>query len=280
MSAPESEYEIVTTRHGARAMRDCATGEVMHPVVGPLVESERLYLEPSRLRKRLALPSPEPLVVLDVGLGAGSNALSAWRAWSELGAPKRPLSLISFDRTLRPFELALSSEHAADFGFDTAARDAARNLLARGNQREHGRSWRIELGDLSAALEQEPEGCADVVFWDPFSPRANPDLWTVESFRRLRRLCRPGATVHTYSGSTATRSALLLAGFAVGFGPSIGEKVQTTVAAVSSADLHEPLAARWLSRLERSSAPLPADAPKGALELIRTLPQFDRPVRS
>ena len=37
------DFEVVTTRSGARAMRDCATGELMHPVVGPLVEAETLY---------------------------------------------------------------------------------------------------------------------------------------------------------------------------------------------------------------------------------------------
>ncbi len=52
----------------------------MHPVVGPLVEAERLYVGPSRLRERLVDGAKDPLVLLDVGLGAGSNAIAAWRA--------------------------------------------------------------------------------------------------------------------------------------------------------------------------------------------------------
>ena len=57
--------------------------EVMHPVIGPLVEADALYVVPSRLAARLAQTSEAdptaPLVLLDVGLGAGSNAVAAWR---------------------------------------------------------------------------------------------------------------------------------------------------------------------------------------------------------
>lgn len=134
------------------------------------------------------------------------------------------------------------------------------------------------LGELPATLAGEPEASADVVFWDPFSPRANPTLWTMEAFAAVRRLCRPGATLHTYSAATATRSALLLAGFAVGWGEATGEGKQTTTAAMSADDLERPLDPRWLARLARSSAPFPPDAPADALARVTALSQFSATV--
>jgi len=113
-----------------------------------------------------------------------------------------------------------------------------------------------------------------VVFWDPFSPKANPSLWSVAAFSALRRACRAGATVHTYSGATATRSALLLAGFAVGIGPSTNAGKFGTLAATDLGSLAEPLDRRWLERLSRSSAAFPSDAPSDALARIAVLPQF------
>ena len=106
-------------------------------------------------------------------------------------------------------------------------------------------------------------------YWDPFSPRANPELWTVAAFTALRRSCRDGATVHTYSGATATRTALLLAGFAVGFGDVLspgtaghgGGDAPTTTS-------RTPLDRRWLDRLSRSSAPFASDAPPDAFDRI------------
>ncbi|WP_394825490.1 MnmC family methyltransferase [Pendulispora albinea] len=266
--------EVVTTRSGVRAMRDGETGELMHPVVGPQVEAEQLYVAPSRLAQRLNEGAEGALVLLEVGLGAGSNAAAAWKLSERMPQTARRLTMVSFDRTLAAFELALAEEHAADFGLQGDAATAARTLLASGACETARTSWRLVLGELPFTLASMPPSMADVVFWDPFSPRANPTLWTVAAFAALRRLCRAGATVHTYSRATATRSALLLAGFAVGRGESTGEKAETTVAAVDASDLERPLDGRWLERLARSSAPLPSDAPPDALERIRAMPQF------
>lgn len=267
--------EVVVTRSGARAMLDRTTGEVMHPVIGPLAESEALYATPSRLAARLNIPHASPLTLFDVGLGAGSNAALAWRTSEQrLGTGGRRLSIVSFENSLSAFELALQEEHCASFGFDGGVLQAARVLLATGAHETERTSWRLVLGDLRDTLVEELPQSADLVFWDPFSPRANPMLWTAATFRLIRSRCAPGATLHTYSGSTSVRSALLLAGFAVGQGPATGEKAQTTIAAVDLRDLERPLDGRWLERLTRSSAAWPSDAPEDALAQVRALPQF------
>jgi queuine tRNA-ribosyltransferase len=115
---------------------------------------------------------------------------------------------------------------------------------------------------------------ADIVYWDPFSPRANPALWTVAAFSAARRIAGPRCTLYTYSASTATRLALLLAGWAVGVGDPIGDKAQTTAAAVAASDLSRPLDRGWLARLARPDVPLPSDAPFDALARARQAPQF------
>ncbi len=255
-------------------MRDRATGELMHPVVGPQLEAEKLYVEASRLEARLADGAPGPLVLLDVGLGAGSNALSAWKLSERMPAPARRLAMTSFDRTTSALELALSPEHAQAFGFEGDGLRAARALLSDGRHETSRTVWRLERGELPSTLARMPEGSADVVFWDPFSPRANPVLWTTAALATLRRACRDGATVHTYSAATATRSALLLAGFAVGVGDAVDPSKQTTHAAVGVHALARPLDRRWLERLARSSAPFPVDAPADALARIAAMPQF------
>lgn len=266
--------EVVTTRGGARAVRDRATGEIMHPVVGPLVEAEQLYVIPSRLESRLREALPEPLVLLDVGLGAGSNAIAAWKASERMPASSRRLEMVSFDHTTAALELAVSDEHAAAFGFEGSALRAARALLSSGRHETSRTAWRLEPGELPATLGRVPERSADVVFWDPFSPRANPELWTMAAFVVLRRACRDGATVHTYSAATATRSALLLAGFAVGVGDATFGGKQTTQAAISVQALARPLDRRWLERLARSSAAFPPDAPEDALARVAAREQF------
>lgn len=258
-------------------MLDRITGEVMHPVVGPQVEAAALYLGPSRLEARLLEAVATPLVLFDVGLGAGSNALAAWQLSESLPLAARRLEIVSFDRSLEALRLASCPEHASAFGFENGAAVAARALLAAGRYETERTLWRVQLGTVPALFADEKEAAASIVFWDPFSPRTNPALWTVEAFSALRRVCAADATVHTYSRSTATRTALLLAGFAVGVGPVTGPDKPTTIAAVDARALESPLDGRWLDRLSRSSAPFPPDAPPDALGRIRALPQFAGP---
>jgi queuine tRNA-ribosyltransferase len=255
-------------------MLDRSSGEVMHPIGGPLEEARRLYVDASRLAERLNEPGPGPLVLLDVGLGAGSNAAAAIELRRSLPDESRPLALVSIDHSLEALRLALEPEHAAAFGWNGGCVELARALANTGAARSAGIDWRLCHGDILAALAGEVPASADVVFWDPFSPAASPELWNLTAFSALRRVCRAGATVQTYSGATAVRSALLLAGFRVGVGVKIAEGKHATVAALDPRTLVQPLDRRWFERLARSSAPFPADAPPDALERVRALPQF------
>lgn len=269
---PGARFEIVVTASGAPAVRDRAVGEVMHPVVGAAAESERLYVAQSRLRERLAEPGP-PLVLFDVGLGAGSNALAALAAARARAGRGRRLHVVSFDRQTGALALAAGDDGARRLGLSGADVLAARALLAAGAHEEPGAAWRLVRGDVRATLPAREER-ADVVFWDPFSPRRDADLWTAAVFGALRGRCGPEAAVFTYSTATAVRAALLLAGFFVGAGDACGAKEATTAAAVRPSDVARPLDRRWLERLARSSAPFPPDAPADALDRLRAHPQF------
>jgi queuine tRNA-ribosyltransferase len=274
-------HEIVRTRGGALAMRSREAGEVMHPGVGPLVEAEALYVRQSRLGQRLREKGAgSTLVLFDVGLGAGSNAVAA-RAASEraaeagASAETARLELVSFERDLGALALALA--HGPAFGLEGESADAARAVLAHGRHDTPRTTWRLERGDLLEALARQPPGLADIIFWDPFSPRANPGLWTIAAFAVARRTAGARATLFTFSGSTAIRVAMLLAGWAVGAGDPIGDKAETTAAAADAGDLACPLDRRWLARLSRPDVPLPSDAPADAVARAAASPQFDAP---
>jgi queuine tRNA-ribosyltransferase len=274
-------HEVVRTRRGDLAIRCREVGEVMHPGVGPLAEARQLYVGQSRLAERLraedGMKDGTPLVLFDVGLGAGSNALAAWEASARAPATARPLEIVSFERDLGALHLGLSlpADDAGALGFTPASAEAARALLAAGEHRSARTCWRLRHGELLAALVAEGSP-ADIVFWDPFSPRANPGLWTVGAFAAVRARAGARCTLFTYSASTATRVAMLLAGWAVGVGDPVGDKAETTAAAVDGRDLARPLGLRFLERLGRSQAPLPADAPPDARDRIATAPQFAR----
>lgn len=57
---------------------------------------------------------------------------------------------------------------------------------------------------------------ADAIFFDPFSPRRCPQLWTVEFFQLVTRCLSPVGKLATYSRSASVRSAMLAAGLQIG----------------------------------------------------------------
>lgn len=274
--ARDGDFELVTLRNGARAVRHLGHGEVMHPSVGPWQEARALYAEQSGLAEKLQREGP-PLCVWDVGLGAGTNAVAALACASELGErQRRELTVVSFEIDLAPLRLALADAQGFPFLQPFAAAGSA---LLSGERWSQGRlRWELHLGDATEAWARAAEP-ADLIFFDPFSPAANPMLWAPAAFARLRAHARDdgdGCTLFTYSAATPTRVSLLLGGFFVGTGISTGMKKETTVAATRRDLLHAPLDARWLTRWERSAA----QAPHG-LELseeirsaVRQHPQF------
>ena len=245
-------------------------------------EAHALYVDQSRLADRLREPGPEPLVVWDVGLGAAHNAMAVLACHDALGGgARRSLRLVSFEHDLGSLRLALRNAPR----FPHLHRAGPNDILRLGEWRAPGSTvvWTLLEGDFRARLADAP--APDVIFYDPFSARTDPDMWTLECFDRLFAACGQHDTeLLTYSASTAVRAALLAAGFVVGRGVPTGSKRETTLAMTPSAALRAVargrvlLDAEWLERWRRSDARVPRDVPAdghaGFAERIAGLAQF------
>jgi queuine tRNA-ribosyltransferase len=269
-------YEVHVGREGFASIRHVASGEVMHARTPPMVEAESLYVGQSRLAERLQLGPAEhasnapPLVLWDVGLGAGANAMAAIRCYEQAAAlhPVRALDIISFENDLDSLRLAFAHRHH----FPYLRHSAPAGLLGSGRWRSStgaGLSWRLVEGDVFETLgEVVPR--PDLVFYDLFSGRTHAEAWTLSSFRRLfEAFGARDAELFTYTASTAARVAMLGAGFLVATGRATDDKPESTIAFTPSAlehgkaCRHDLLGADWLARWERSGARYPSDLPEG-----------------
>jgi len=260
----------VQLANGAHGIHSQAYGETMHPAIGPAAEAMALYVNELRLVERIREHTGE-FVIWDVGLGAAANALAVVRATRHLACPIR---LVSFDDTTEPLQFALN--HAGALGYFDGYESHAQMLLEkhRVNFRdaEHSVEWELQPGDFPTLLEGLEQSSADdhetrsaphAILFDPFSPARNPAMWTLPLFANLFRQLDPAqpCALATYSRSTMTRAALLLAGFYVGAGHATGAKEETTIAANKLMLIHEPLDRRWLERARRSHSAEPLCEP-------------------
>jgi len=279
-----NSYCLVYLRNGSRSIRSLAEAETFHPVIGPAIEAEALYVRQLRLPERVQA-TPGEFVIWDVGLGAAANALTAIRLIRESlkGKPAR-LRLVSFDRTSAAAAFAL--EHGAELGYVAGYESALAGLVQKRSVKFSDDllevDWTLELGDFPAWLAQNSErripawhesalSCEHAVpeagapphaiLFDPFSPKKNPAMWTVALFAGLFRWLDPErpCALANYTRSTMARVTMLLGGFFVGVGHPSGLKEETTVAASRIDLLDEPLDRQWLERAEGSHSAEPLD---------------------
>ena len=264
-------YEVHIDNQQIARIREVESGESMHPSGHPDEEARSLYVVQSLLETLLSEPRNEPLVVWDVGLGAAHNVMATIRCAESLaakGALQRPLRIVSFEHDLDPIKLALSHIRK----FQHLRHPAPHHIAANGSwtAKDAQIVWVLRSGDF--LHEMQTADTPDIIYYDPFSFKTNGSLWTVDCFRSLYSYANvKGATLVTYSTSTAVRAALLAAGFHVARGHGVGGREESTIAFGSKPRSHPaPLLDRsWLERWERSSVRQEKIAAS-----LRTHPQF------
>ncbi|MDH4120093.1 MAG: MnmC family methyltransferase [Deltaproteobacteria bacterium] len=282
-TSESAEYVLKRQDNGALALFNPALGETMHPGVGPWEEATRLYAGAGGLADALTARGrwsgeTGEVVVFDVGLGGAANALGALATRHELAArhksqgrpAPRPLRVVSFEHDLSPLRKAV--ECAAELAYPLGWEDTLRQLMTQGQWADPAGEvhWELRMGDLTELVKVEPRR-GDLMFFDPFSPRSNPEAWTVDVFSALYAARRPGgdAMLVTYSSSPASRAAMLLGGWFVGKGPSIGKVRQTTQAASRFSWLDEPLDRRWVALWRQEAHPWPLGTPPSRRPQVR-----------
>ena len=238
------------------------SGALVHPDRDPDAGAAQVYVAQSaRLADALRGDGPpgRPIVVWDVGLGAGHNAMALIRAVdraSASAAGHAPIELVSFARDLDGFALALAHvEHFAHL-----RHRAPHVALHRGRFERARFGWQLCDRDVLGALDCQPP--PDVIFYDAGAAQIDAPPWSLAAFTRVfARLAGP-AELFTAASSTAIRSVMLAAGFHVARGVAAGPAAETTIALVPPAAPYPLLDRDWLLRRQRSDAKFPADVPR------------------
>lgn len=266
-----SRFELVTVPAGARSLRSIEHGETFHPGIGPMAEARVLHVAQHDLAARTA-GRGDAFVIWDIGLGAAANALAVLEAARD-EFPEARVELHSFDATLEPLHFGI--EHAEELVYPLPWKAVLREIFERGSVSTGRLTWRLHLGDFRLAETAAEAPAPEAVIFDPYSPAANPGMWTTEVFAAIRERVERVCTLSTYTRSTVMRARLLRAGWFVGHGAATGEKTETTVAGSELGVLHRPLGRNWLERLRRSTAQgLGERGGAGAAEELAGHPQF------
>ena len=200
--------------------------DVYHSADGGLEQARHVFLGGNRLPQRWQ--GKTHFTIVETGFGLGLNFLATWAAWRADPERCERLHFVSIEK--HPFRAAdLGTLHAMwpELVELSAQLRAAWPPLAPGFHRLLLDGGKVMLtlvfGDISDCLPQIEAG-ADAFYLDGFSPSKNPDMWSPEILARINRIAAPGATVATYTVSSAVRKALTQAGFTCEKLPGFGRK--------------------------------------------------------
>jgi tRNA U34 5-methylaminomethyl-2-thiouridine-forming methyltransferase MnmC len=227
-------FDPQPTADGSFTFFSAEFGQAFHSSYGARSEALHKYVAGTQLSQRA---DRSPLRILDICYGLGYNSAAAlaeiWRV-----NPRCQVEIIALEISPQV------SQSAIDQGLMAQWPDPIPQLLAEltrhGQVQDQRLRARLEWGDARQTIQLVPNSCvggndkqgflADAIFLDPFSPRACPQLWTIEFLALVAASCAPDGLLATYSCAAAVRTALRTTGLVIADLPAVGRKSPGTVA--------------------------------------------------
>lgn len=197
---------FIITEDGSHSLFSAQFNQQYHSLQGALNESKHIYIELGL--KPVLENSPEPVCVFEMGFGTGLNAFLAWKLADDL---QKHVIYTSVEAYPVSEEEAAALNYGALTG-QTGFMELHRSPWNSSNGISPYFTFRKELTTIQAF---GPGPVFDVVFYDAFDPRAQPELWTAEIFSKIAAQTKQGGVLVTYSSKGIVKRALAAAGFKV-----------------------------------------------------------------
>ncbi len=221
--------KIITTRDGSRSLFSEQFQQHYHNISGALTESRNVFFDNTGLSKALA--EHRNFTLCEVGFGTGLHValLESMRKRTGSRSQVHYYSVEKYPlegRIVRRMDFGRICEGMDEFAGQIAdalysAKDGESvvKTIEHDSQKslENIPYTRIEVfrgdfHDWHLSIINQP---ARFILHDAFSPHANPELWTTQTFRKLLSVADSEAMLGTYCSATKARAAMILAGWHV-----------------------------------------------------------------
>lgn len=206
----KEEPELRITEDGSHTLYLSSLDEGFHSSKGALTESVHVFIQ-NGLYARLDEGIIDPVSVFEVGLGTGLNLLL-----TILACQKKNIAL--HYTVVEPFPVSNEIIPQLNYGSILKSPDAG-----------HWFSWihdspwdkeatkdKITIKKVKLPFQEfQYEERFDVIYFDAFAPEKQPELWSLEIFKKIFNLMNDTGIFVTYSAKGQVRRDLLSAGLLV-----------------------------------------------------------------
>ena len=196
------KWQKVKTKDDTFTLKSLKYNECYHSSEGALKET---YYKHVSVMKELANDIEDiEIRILDICFGLGYNTFV-----SILNRPKnKKLKIFSPELDLELIKSLKNFEYPKEFEkIKYIINEISENLYYKDEFVE------IEVANIDARKYIKKLKNIHFVYQDAFSPKVNPELWTIEYFTDLKKILNPKGVITTYSVATPVRCALYKLGF-------------------------------------------------------------------
>lgn len=208
----------IVTQDGSITLYSEEFNEPYHSKSGAIEEAIKKYVDPCQIANGQS--------IIDFCFGLGYNSLAAMAMHQNL-----TIYCLENDATLF---LQLQSL-VAHSPYGALYQELVEKIIAQLPQthftitvQTHTLHFFIE--DAAIAIKKIEPASVHAIFFDPFSPKKCPQLWTVPVFSDCYLTLKKGGILATYSYARIVREGLQTVGFQVYDGPIVGRRSPSTLA--------------------------------------------------
>lgn len=202
--------EILNTGDGSTTIHLPEWNEQYHSKHGAIQEAAHVFIDMG-LKKVLEKNLPT-ISILEIGFGTGLNALVTWQEIKDINVSIRYRGVEAFP---------VSFEEVEKLNFPTLLEDPGAGEVFK---LLHTLEWeRPSQVTPAFSLEKQKKFFAeitdidlyDLIYFDAFGARVQPELWTEEIFEIMLKALKPGGLLVTYAAKGSVRRAMQTVGFLV-----------------------------------------------------------------
>lgn len=207
--------EIILTSDGSSSLYIPEWGESYHSRHGAIQEAFHVFI-----RNGLDLSVSEKINILEMGFGTGLNALITFQQSQIKGLEIHYTGLEKFPISNEEFQQLnyVNELHRLQPDFEPGVLEPVYEKLVSADWEKEiqiGKNFKLHKIQADFLEFNYPESQFDLVYFDAFGARVQPELWTEELFEKLYRSMTPGGVFTTYSAKGSVRRALVSVGFEV-----------------------------------------------------------------
>ena len=212
------ERKIILTEDGSHTVSIPEMNVTYHSIHGAIQESQHVYIE-AGLKFLVSSSAPQQINIFEIGFGTGLNILLTF-----IEAEKRKVKI--YYETVETFPL--TEEEVKQLNYcQHLNRDDLQTIF----QKFHSCEWGKEI-QLSPSFYFKKKNSSllnlpvrqtgfellkhfELIYFDAFDPKVQPELWTKRFFDKIFSILSPDGILVTYSSKGDVRRAMLASGFSV-----------------------------------------------------------------